>query len=213
MSTSMCKITIKEKDGNRLSCHYEMVYFDNNELPEDKVFPFQIILELYDKIKNGYIWNDHWEEYPFNREEAAIMFKNHPAAEKLDQWLEIWRGQEVAITPEQYKDVYNYVATNHPGKKIGSYGSSNGQHHVHFYGDNAACVDIAEEEILEVEIENTWNYPREEEDFIEDENGNEPEEGPVPGCEFSFTVADENILFHCVPGCMWESTMYNIARN
>ena len=76
--SSLNSFTIIEKGNNFVDVQVKIVHPDEHLVQSSANFALQIILELYENIQKGYIYNSNWSFYPFSEAESlALIDKNY----------------------------------------------------------------------------------------------------------------------------------------
>jgi hypothetical protein len=203
--------------GKELCVHAKIVHPDVDWVHDTKNFALQIIMEMYDHMKKGYIYNSAWQTFPFPKEKAARMVDSHPLKEQMDHWLELQYGPFLEITEEEYKLISSgKVDKENPRyQNISSYGFSDGYWHISYSPRYKAFMKVAELAIMEVEMSNEQHMPRkhnqipwEQRKLITDEEWEEMYKDK-PSCDLRITALNEQLLHHMRAGSYWHSTMYD----
>lgn len=212
--SDLVRITITAVNDNEVHCYYENIHPDHHDKPLSPTYPFQIVLELYELIKEKGVYNAAWQEFPFTKEDCDQILQNHNGATLLDEWLILLRGKKVEITKEEYETLNN--SSDIP-RNISSWGMSDGKYTKSFRAEFAECLGIAENEFYDIRIENVKNFPwkftlliEEEKDRLTEEDWDkfyDPENRPQ--CDLYFKVKNKDILKHMIPGSSWGSAMFN----
>jgi hypothetical protein len=87
-----------------LEVEVKMIHPDESHINDSPNFALQIILELYEKIRNEHIYNSNWQQFPFTQEEGIKLF-NSLSKEELNALLIVMRWEEEEIDEATYNHI------------------------------------------------------------------------------------------------------------
>ncbi len=182
--SELFEITIDEVDGATVRTQIEVIHPDQWGIPDDKNIALQIVLGPYSLMKSGLLIGAQ----PLSEDEAKKRAMANPAADRLDEWLNVARGRKVSIG----KSEYDRLNEDGPGDEPLAFWSMEGESYFKCYRpDLWEFITIAANAIEESHLENEKNNPR-------------PHMGaPHPEATLVFTVADANYVSHLVAGLNW----------
>jgi hypothetical protein len=212
---------IFSKQGNQIDVEVTIVHPDEHYICRAKNFALQIILELYENIIGGSIYNSNWCGYPFTQDESEKLI--NPTYQKdFQKLLTLFRGEKISITQEEYDRrvkesdyVYGnqgagYLSGGAEGCFIGLRPSYN------------LCCETAETLIEKVELVSFENYPHWLDTFevwleyqkrygFPQEAYDRNENSPNPKYHLRITTSLNAVylLEHIVPKSFWDSAAYN----
>jgi len=224
--SSLNSFTIIEKGSNFLDVKVQIVHPDEHLVQTSANFALQIILELYENIQKGYIYNSDWSFYPFSEEDSLALIDKKYEAE-LDELVQKMRWRQIPISKKEHDQISKSGEFVYQGQKLSSIGMENGKYNAALETEYDAFCQEADDKIQLVELLSVKNYPHwfdrlecwlnhEHLSYgFDDEVYDLYEEEPNP--EYLLRIhLPEHALFllnHIVVGCFWESAAYNFEYN
>ncbi len=220
--SSLNSFTIIEKGNDFVDVQAKIVHPDEHLIQSTTNFALQIILELYENIQKGYIYNSNWSFYPFSEAESlALIDKNYEAA--LDELVQKMRWRQIPISQKEHDQISASGEFVYKGQKLSSLGMENGAYYAALETEYDAFCQEADEKIRLVEVLSVKNYPHwfdrlecwlEHEILsygFEDEvyDLHEDEANPEYILRIHVTEDAAFLLNHIVVGCFWESAAFN----
>lgn len=210
---------ILSNQGNVLEVEVRIVHPDEHYINDELNFAFQIVIEQFNNIELGHIYNSGWQNYPFTEEEGKALITDELRKE-LQPMLELCHGKDITITRQEYEQIQNSGTWQYKGKKVGSLGIEHEtQHYLALEPEYDAFCEAAEHYIERVEVvghanyphwfdrieawleyQETWSFPEEAYTAHEDE--------PAPTYVLKITFKKPEILVHMVEGAAWESAAF-----
>ncbi|MCU0438054.1 MAG: hypothetical protein MUC49_09055 [Raineya sp.] len=220
--SSLVSFNILSKKANILDVEVQIVHPDEHHINDSPNFALQIILELYENMQLGYIYNAKWSSYPFDKEKAIQLL--HPDYKKeMDELLEKMRWKKIPITEDEYNQLEKEGVFEYNGQKLSSRGMENGQYYVSLETEYDEFCKEADKHIEKVEVLQVKNFPhwfdRVEtwleygviswgfEDNVYDKHQNEP--NPTYFLRITINPESTFLLHHVQEKCYWESAAYN----
>jgi len=209
-------------NANQFDVEVTMIHPDERAMITSANFALQIILELYEKIKLGYIYNDaSWQSFPFTQDEAADLIKPE-FVPILDELLTCMRWKEIDVTEEDYNRINVSGVYEYKGHKLSGTGMTNGRYYVSLETEFDTFCEKADTKIELVENISIANYPHWYDSIdvamkhgniyeITDDLRKTYENVPNPTYVLRITVNPDYLflLNHLVPGCYWDSAAYD----
>ena len=158
---SLVKISVLDVKGKDVTCSYEILHPDHHALPVSPAYPFQIIVELFDKLKKGRVGKSKTQTIPIAKKAARDLIENHPAKEKLDQWVLLLYGDSKSVTTEEYEGLQKLLrggSKKAPRNIACLYRNPKGKF-VQYRPAYAMCCEIAKKEFFGITVKNKTNFP------------------------------------------------------
>jgi hypothetical protein len=206
------RVTGIEKGHLRIKA--TIVHPDENRIYTTPNFALQIILDPFYALSRGYTY-----DMPFNETEAKTIVDAAPLKAAMTGWLVLQHGKEVEITEQEYTNMDEVRSSGDPKfSGVRSWGMSNGIYSVSYKPEYSKFMEVAEEQIVSVELQNPKHYPRiidemsyEERAMLSDEE-TEAHYANEPEAELVIQVKNPDILFHLRKRMEWESAIYDFAH-
>jgi hypothetical protein len=197
MSTNF-QIKIESVSGETVRAHFTVCNPDHWRVPCTRNIALQTIVEIYLNMKMGFIFEDDAKQ-PIDEDQAAEIVRAHPRQAQLEYWLELAQGKSVPITEQEFERLNSNRDEWEEG--LASIGSrDDGVYHKQYRPEYSRFLHEAQEEILEVHLDNERGNPRRNED------------DPDPEAVLVFTVRDALHLAHLVEGYYYDTSMYDFTR-
>lgn len=208
--------------NNQVDVEVTMIHPDERSMNTSANFALQIILELYEKIKLGHIYNDAaWQYFPYTQDEASALIKPEFVS-KLDEILTAMRWKEIDVTEEDYNYINVSGIYEYKGQKLSGTGMTNGRYYVSLETEFDTFCEKADRKIELVEELSIANYPHWYDSIdaaikygngfeITDALHKEYSHVPNPSYVLRITVNPDFqfLLNHVAPGCFWDSAAYD----
>ena len=191
------QIEILAVSGETVRARFRVCNSDHWCVPCTRNIALQTIVEIYLNMKMGFIFEEEAEQ-PINEDQASEIVKAHPRQARLEYWLELAQGKSVPITKKEFER----LNSNRDGWEEGlaSIGSDDDVYHKQYRPEYSRFLHEAQEEILEVHLDDEKGNPRRNED------------DPDPEAILVFTVRDPLHLAHLVEGYYYDTSMYDFTR-
>lgn len=207
-----------------LEVEVKMIHPDEHHINDSTNFALQIILELYEKIRNEHIYNSNWQQFPFSKEEGLNLF-NSLSKEELNGLLKVMRWEEEEIDEATYNTILetsNFILN---GKTFTNFGMQDGIYKVYYETDYDAFCELADYYIEQVEVMSVSHFPHWNarlETYLEygklgygfdNEVYDRFENEPAPAYVLRISVNPEkaSLFSYLQPNCYWESAAFNYA--
>jgi hypothetical protein len=222
--SSLVSFRILTKTANTFEVEVQIVHPDEGGVHNVPNYGLQIMLELYENITNGYIYEqDNYSSYPFTAEEGLKLIADEDKP-KLDHLLELIRGRDLEISKEEYDEMDINQSFEYKGLPISSRGVNNGSYHyVSLNPDYDKFCELSEKIISKVQLVQLNNYQHWQNRFASwaeyQEKWSFPNEAyekfktaSYPSYTLKFTISPEYtyLLNHVLPACFWDSAAYNV---
>lgn len=217
--SSLVGFRILSNQSNVLEVEVRIVHPDEHHINDELNFAFQIVIEQFNNIELGYIYNSAWQNYPFTEEESKALITDE-LREELQPMLELCYGKDITITKQEYEQIQNSGTWQYKGKKVSSLGIEHEtRHHLTFEPEYDAFCEAVEDYIEKVEVVGHANYPHwfdRVEAWLEyqktwdfPEEAHTAHEGePDPTYVLKITFKKPQVLAHMVEGSSWESAAF-----
>jgi hypothetical protein len=220
--SSLNSFTILEKGNDFVDIKVSIIHPDEHLVQSSANFALQIILELYENIQKGYIYNSNWSFYPFSEAESlALIDKNYE--NELDELVQKMRWRQIPISKKEHDQISASGEFVYKGQKLSSLGMENGAYYAALETEYDAFCQEADKKIRLVEVLGVKNYPHwfdrlecwlEHENLsygFDDEVYDLHEDEADPEYLLRIHVAEDAafLLNHIVAGCFWESAAFN----
>jgi hypothetical protein len=220
--SSLISFNILSKKANILDVKVQIVHPDEHHINHSPNFALQIIMELYENMQLGYIYNDEWSSYPFDKDGAKQLLLTEYKKE-MDELLEKMRWRKITITEDEYNQMEKDGSFEYEGQKLSSRGMENGQYYVSLETEYDKFCEEADKHIEKVEVLKVENFPhwfdRVEtwlkygvvswgfDDEVYNQHLNEP--NPTYYLRITINPKSDFLLYHVQEKCYWESAAYN----
>ncbi|MCZ2355501.1 MAG: hypothetical protein LC115_02240 [Bacteroidia bacterium] len=212
---------IIEKGDNFVKIKVTIVHPDEHYICRTKNFALQIILELYENIIEGYIYNSDWCGYPFTEEESKSLI-NPLYEEPLAKLRTLLRGEKIPITEEEYNRRSEESDYQYQDKRGISVSGNGDNYYLDLYPDYFSVCQTADKLIEKVELISFNNYPHWFDTFeawldyqtiydFPNEAYEKHEDDKEPTYQLRITVTPEGLflLGHVVVRSFWDSAAYD----
>lgn len=208
-----------------LEVEVKMIHPDESHINDSTSFALQIILELYEKIRNEYIYNSNWQQFPFSKEEGLNLINTLPI-EELNALLKVMRWEEEEIDEATYNTILKTCNFIHNGRTFTNFGIQDGIYKVYYETDYDAFCELADNYIEQVEVMSVSHFPHWNdrlETYLEygklsygfdNEVYDRFENEPAPAYILRISVDPEkaSLFSYLQPNCYWESAAFNYAH-
>lgn len=217
--SSLVSFNILSKKGTVLEVEVTIVHPDEHQINDDFGFAFQIVLEQFRNIEEGFIYNSNWQHYPFTEEEGKELIT--PAIrEELSRLKELADGRKIPITKKEYKKINASDEWTYQGQKVSSMGSNGNNYYLSLDPEYGTFCKEVEQHIQSVEVLKHDNYPHwfdRLETWVEYQAFWGFPEGvyeanndkPNPSYLLRITFESSELLEHMKEGSYWESAAFS----
>ncbi len=223
--TTHNNLIILKKTDSYFDVKIKIIHPVENNINDRSNFALQIILELYEKIKNGQINNCNSSSFPISKEESKKLFLKKYQQE-IEGLLEKMHGKKIEISKEEYDRLSKSENLEYQDKKIISIGYNEIYYAILEREFDNFCLE-AEKRIKKVELLKCNNYPHwvnRPETFLEYGHlsfGFDTEtydlfaKEPLPDYTLRIHVSESNkfLLKHIKKGCKWDSTVFDFGMH
>lgn len=217
--SSLIHFTVLSKKEAVLEVEVKIVHPDEHRINDDFSFAFQIILDQFRNIEEGFIYNSNEQHYPFTEAESKSFLTDKAQAE-LSRLKELADGREIAITKEEHDKINESSEWIYQGQKITSMGSTGDNYSLSLEPNYSHFCKEIEQHLEFVEVLEHQNYPHwfdrlevwiEHGDFYEipQEAYEEKENEPDPSYVLKITFKSPDLLEHMKEGASWSSAAYS----
>lgn len=219
--SSLVKLTVLDVLESSFNIRVDIVHPDEQSLNDKPNYALQIVLDLYRRIKEGYIYNSNWQYFPYDKREARKLLSK-PMKIELDRLSELMEGRRIRISKSAYDIFGEQTGTKEwKGNKVLSWGMSDGKYHVHLYPQYEQFCLEAEKYIEEVTLTHLENYPHWNDSLetwllygkswgFEDEVYAQYEDRKYPTYHLSIKLKKNEVLGFIKTACSWESAIYDM---
>jgi len=220
--SSLISFRIISKKENYLDVEVQIVHPDEHHINDSANFALQIILELYETIRQERIYNSGWSHYPFDAATAKTLVNPEYQAE-LDELLEKMRWRKIPITEQEHDEIQKSGKFEYQGQKLSSIGMENNIYYASLETEYDAFCQEADRHIEKVEVLRVQDFPHWFDRLetwlkydqiswgFEDDVYEKHQDELNPAYHLRITVAPESLfLLHYVQeDCFWESAAYD----
>ncbi|KOY85112.1 hypothetical protein AD998_02150 [bacterium 336/3] len=220
--SSLISFNILSKKANVLDVEVQIVHPDEHHINDSPNFALQIIMELYENMVLGHVYNSNWSSYPFDEEKAKQLLDTNYKKE-MDELLEKMRWRKIPITEEEYDQMEKDGSFEYKGQKLSSRGMENGEYYVSLETEYDEFCREAEKHIEKVEVLQVKDFPHwfdRVETWLEyekiswgfdDETYDKHQDEPNPTYHLRIIANPKSVflLHHVQEKCYWESATFN----
>jgi hypothetical protein len=179
--------------GDTARIRFEVCHPDQWNVPNTKNFALQALIDVYWRMKMGYVLGNHQIASTSALKRRAA---DHPHRDRLEEWLGLAHGRDVAITEAEYARLARDGFGTEP--LVGLHYNPSGWYRS--YGTQyAAFMAAAERAVISVELEDEEGNPKRE---IED---------PDPKATIVVRVVEPGWLEHLVSGFTWTTAIFDFT--
>ena len=213
MSSAAYDFRIDHVEDQQVRVHVEIVMPHVKRIPLEPNFALQIILEPFENMLKG-----KTHALPFGAEEAEKISGNHPLKSECETWLAMYQRKTIRISRETHSTIEDpnaEIRQLYPN--MGGWGMSGNSFYIYTTPDYDSFLALAEEEILSVNIENPFHYPRSfnrclmENDRVISEAEHEAFFEHNPAADLVIKVKNIDLLDHLRPGIHWNSAIQDFS--
>ncbi len=216
----LVQFRILERRQSDFTVEVNIIHPDEHRINATADFGMRIILEHFENIGQGFIYNAPLRAYPYD-EAASKALVTTSLEQKLEPLLTLMNGQELPLSQAEYDALRadDQSPQFFKGQKVSGYGHIGDKRWVSFEPDFDGFCQAAEKLIDRVEVLSHTHYPHWH-DRLETwfEHGtfdgfdgavyDAHKDDPYPSYVLKFHVTDPALLTHMVEGSSWPSAAY-----
>lgn len=202
--SSLYSVSIDKISKNKVEISTDSIHPDAGPIPKNKTWAMQVLVELYWRLRMGYLWEGGSAKlFAPTEEEQKAKLKTHPMFDSYTHWEELWMGKKLILmkadlTRSQLLEIKKNFT--YEGRKFGSYSTYDDRFEASLRPEYQLFINEAERMILSFKVTDLDTEPP------QDEWSSISEYGTI-----EFEVADENMLFHLREGMSYETASYDIT--